>query len=212
MKLTINMFITLDGVAQGPGGPTEDTSGGFTRGGWVIPYIDADFGRIMTAQFQSASAFLYGRRTFQAMAAHWPAVNDPDDIVAAKMNGCPKYVASNSLTSTDWAGTRILAGDVVAQIRALKAQPGNDLQVHGSPGLAQTLLRHALVDEFRLWVFPVVLGSGKRLFAEGVVPMALTHVETELTSLGVAVHVYRPSGAPAQGTVVVKDGASVAQV
>jgi dihydrofolate reductase len=192
---------------QAPGGPQEDTSGGFAHGGWLVPFADEDMGRIVDRQFATADAFLLGRGTYEIFASFWPSVTDPADGVATALNTLPKYVVSTSLTSPSWAGTTIVGDDVVARIRQLKDAPGRDLQVHGSAGLTQTLIRHRLVDEFRLWVFPVVLGTGKRLFADGTVPTGLECVATESTSTGVAVHTYRPTGEPRHGEFSLEDSA-----
>jgi dihydrofolate reductase len=212
MKLTVTTFLTLDGVMRGPGGREEDTSCGFDLGGWVVPFADADFGAIVTEQFSGAGAFLFGRATYEMMAAHWPQVTDPDDDVAAKLNKLPKYIVSTSLTSADWTDSTVIGGseeDVVAAIRALKAAEGGELQVHGSHGLVQTLMAHRLVDEYRLWFFPIVLGRGKRLFGDGTVPTGFERVDTRLTGSGVTVQTLRPTGAPQHGTIVVEDGAGV---
>lgn len=205
MKLTVTTFVTLDGVMQAPGGPQEDPSGGFTDGGWLVPFMDARAGELVTEQFATADAFLLGRGTYQIFAGYWPQVTDPGDVVARALNGLPRYVVSSTLQTTDWAGTSILSGDVVERIRELKQQPGRDLQVHGSHGLLQTLNRARLVDEYRLWVFPVVLGRGKRLFEEGALPAAMELTGTEITGAGVAVHTYRPAGLPRHGEFAVTD-------
>ncbi|RMI36808.1 dihydrofolate reductase family protein [Streptomyces triticirhizae] len=194
MKLTLTQFVSLDGVVQGPGGPNEDTSDGFTRGGWVVPYADEAMGRLVSGWFDAADAFLLGRRTYEIFAAHWPLISDPDDIVAARLNGRPKYVASGRLKTPSWQGTSVLSRDVATEVAALKERPGRELQVHGSGGLAQTLLREGLVDEVRLLTFPVVLGGGRRLFPEGSPPRALRLTGAESTPTGVVVQVYEPAG------------------
>jgi dihydrofolate reductase len=199
MKLTVTTFLSMDGVMQGPGGPEEDKSGGFEQGGWLVPYADEDFGRIVDGWFETADAFLLGRKTYEIFAAHWPRVTDEDNPVATKLNTLPKYVASRTLKKADWNNSTIV-GDVATEIPRLKNEPGGDLQVHGSGVLAQSLLEHGLVDEYRLFVFPVVLGEGKRLFADGSVPTALQLVETKTTSTGVVVSSYVPTGKPQYGS------------
>ncbi|WP_062210199.1 dihydrofolate reductase family protein [Streptomyces sp. NBRC 109706] len=194
MKLTLTQFVSLDGVVQSPGGPQEDTDGGFTRGGWVVPYADEAMGRLVTDWFAAADAFLLGRRTYDIFAAHWPLISDPDDLVATRLNGRPKYVASRTLRTPAWQGSSVLSGDVVAQVAELKESEGRELQVHGSGELAQTLLGEGLVDEVRLLVFPVVLGSGRRLFPEGARPGAMRLLGTDSTPTGIVVQVYEPAG------------------
>lgn len=198
-KLTATTFLSLDGVMQAPGGPDEDRSGGFDLGGWLVPYADEDMGRFVAAWFAEADAFLLGRRTYEIFAAYWPRVTDADDPVAAKLNSRPKYVASRTLESTEWSGTTLIRGDAAEAVAGLKREPGGEIQVHGSGGLLRTLMEHGLVDEYRLWVHPVVLGRGKRLFPEGGAPAALELLDTRVTSTGVAVHTYRPGGAVRTG-------------
>ena len=194
MRLTLHTFLTLDGVMQAPGGPDEDTDGGFTRGGWSFPYGDQDFGAAMTGWFAAASAFLLGRRTYQIFAGHWPRVTDPGDPIAGKLNALPKYVASTTLTSADWHNSRLLGSDVVTEVAKLKEQPGGELQVHGSGALAHTLIEHDLIDEYRLLYFPVHLGSGKKLFRDGARPAALRLTGATTTSTGVVMATYQPAG------------------
>lgn len=201
MKLTMTLFLTLDGVYQGPGGPDEDRSGGFDRGGWVAPYVDDDFGRLVSAWFAEADAFLLGRRTYEIFAAYWPAVTDPDDPVAGPLNRLPKYVASATLGSVQWEHAELIEGDVAEALRRLKQQPGRDLQVHGSGALAGFLHEHGLIDEYRLFTFPVVLGRGKRLFPEGATPADLELLDMKRTSAGVTVQTYSPAGDPVYGTI-----------
>ena len=194
-KLVITTFLTLDGVMQAPGGPDEDRSGGFAHGGWMVPYADEDLGRLVTAWTEQASGFLLGRGTYEIFAAHWPRVTDPQDVIARALNTRPKYVASKTLKAAGWYNTTVVPGDVVEAVRALKREGTGELQVHGSPGLAQTLIANDLVDEYRLWIHPVVLGSGKRLFGAGALPAALKLSATNSTSTGVVVHTYERAGA-----------------
>jgi dihydrofolate reductase len=200
MRLTLHTFLTLDGVMQAPGGPEEDADGQFEHGGWSFPYGDQDFGVDMTGWFENASAFLLGRRTYDIFSTHWPKVTDPADPVASKLNALPKYVASTTLRSADWSGTSILGGDVPAEVARLKQQPGGELQVHGSAGLAQTLIEHDLIDEYRLLIFPVHLGSGKKLFRDGARPAALRLLSSSTTSTGVLIASYVPDGPPRYGS------------
>ncbi|GII52066.1 deaminase reductase [Planotetraspora thailandica] len=200
MKLTVTTFMTLDGIAQGPGGPEEDRSGGFEHGGWLVPHVDEDFGRAMNDWFVPADAFLLGRKTYEVFAATWGKVTDEDNIVATKLNTLPKYVASRTLEKADWAGTTVLRDDVAETVAKLKAEPGRELQVHGSLTLIQTLIKADLVDEFRLLVFPVVLGTGKRLFGD-IIPTGLTLLDSKATSTGVMLQTYQAAGRPAFATV-----------
>lgn len=200
MKLTVTTFLSLDGVMQGPGGPEEDPSGGFDLGGWLVPFADEDMGRHVVEWMATADAFLLGRTTYEIFASHWPRVTDENDPVATALNTLPKYVATRTLESAAWEGTTLLTGDVVEQVGELKSRPGRDLQVHGSAGLLQTLVAHDLVDEYRLFVYPVVLGRGKRLFGSGAVPATMRHVATRTTGAGVTVHTYERAGDPAFGS------------
>jgi dihydrofolate reductase len=200
MKLVLQEFLSLDGVSQGPGGPDEDTSDGFTHGGWFVPYLDEPFLQIITAWISEADAFLFGRRTYENFARDWPQMNDPGDPVGSRLNGLPKYVASHSLQQATWDPTTILSDDVPAQVEALKRQPGRELQIHGSARLGQSLLDAGLVDELRLVIAPVVLGHGRRLFREGSTPYGLQLRRNETTPAGLAIHVYDVTGPPTYGT------------
>jgi dihydrofolate reductase len=194
MRLTVTTFLTLDGVMQAPGGPEEDPSDGFEHGGWSFPFPDEDFGRLVTGWFSQADAFLLGRKTYEIFAAFWPLVTDADDPVASPLNHLPKYVATRTLSEATWERTTLLTGDVVEEVRRLKDQPGRELQVHGSGELLQTLMANDLVDEHRLFVYPVVVGSGRRLFRDGAPPRTLRLTEQTRTSTGVAVLTYVPAG------------------
>lgn len=165
-ELTLTTFLTLDGVMQAPGGPGEDTTGNFPHGGWLVPHADADMGTTMVDIFSKADAFLLGRTTYDIFAAHWPRVSGADDPIAEKLNSLPKYVASRTQTTFSWNGSSLVR-DVVKEVVVLKKRYAREIQVHGSCGLAQTLIEHDLVDEYRLLVFPVILGTGKRLFGCG---------------------------------------------
>jgi dihydrofolate reductase len=199
-KLTLTTFLTLDGVMQAPGAPDEDRSGNFQHGGWLVPYFGDDMMRIVNDAFARADAFLLGRKTYEIFASHWPRVTDPDDLIAAALNRLPKYVVSKSLKNADWKGTTIIRSEVTRQIGELKSRYPREIQVHGSGNLAQTLFANDLVDEFHLWHYPVVLGSGKRLFGSGTVPAALSLFESRRTDSGVMVNSYRRAGKPTYGS------------
>lgn len=204
MRLTVTTFLSLDRVMQAPGGPGEDDSGGFDQGGWLVPYADEDMGKIVAGWFEAADAFLLGRKTYEILAAYWPRVTDDNDPVATRLNRLPKYVASRSLEKADWNNSMVIS-DVATEVASLKAQPGRKLQVHGSGQLAQALLDHGSVDEYRLFVYPVVLGHGKRLFVEGSVPSAMRWVDTKTTSTGVVASIYQPTGKPQYGSFALED-------
>jgi dihydrofolate reductase len=203
-KLVIGTFLTVDGVMQAPGGPDEDREGGFEHGGWSVNYWDDVMGQRIMEQMVEAGALLLGRKTYEIFAAHWPRV-EGDDPVAAKLNGLPKYVASRTLKEVTWNNSTLIGGDVAEAVGALKREAGGEIQVHGSGDLAQTLIERDLIDEFRLWVFPVVLGQGKRLFARGTVPAALTLVDTKTSSTGVGIHTYHRGGNIPYGSFAVDE-------
>jgi dihydrofolate reductase len=192
-ELTLTTFLSLDGVMQAPGRPNEDTSGGFTHGGWVFPLSDADMQTTVIEIFSKADAFLLGRTTFDIFSAYWPLVTDPGDLIASKLNSLPKFVASRTRTTFAWNGTTHIP-DVEKQVTNLKQRFTREVQVHGSCGLAQTLIENDLIDEYRLLTFPVVLGTGKRLFGAGAIPTSLTHLKSNCTSKGVVVSIYRRAG------------------
>ncbi len=181
--LVVGTFLTLDGVMQAPGGPDEDRDGGFEHGGWSVNYWDERMGEVMNGQFETADALLLGRKTYEIFASHWPNVDD--DPVATKLNSMPKYVASRTLDAVEWHNSSLLSGDVAAAVADLKAERRDVLMVQGSHNLIQTLLAHDLVDEFWLWIFPLVLGDGKRLFGDGTIPAALELTNAETSSTGV---------------------------
>lgn len=199
MRLTLHTFLTLDGVLQAPGGPQEETSGGFPHGGWSFPYNDEDFGNAMDGWFRKADAFLLDRRTYEIFANHWPHV-ESDDPVTVGVNTLPKHVASTTLSSLEWNNSHLIEGDVADAVRKLKEQPGGELQVHGSGAVATYLVDHQLVDEFRLLTFPDYLGTGKRLFADGVRPGALMLLSSSTTSTGVVIATYEAAGEPTYGS------------
>jgi dihydrofolate reductase len=206
MRLTLTTFVTVDGVMQAPGGPDEDRSGGFDYGGWLVPYADDDMARAIAGWFAEADAFLLGRRTYEIFAAYWPKVTDPEDPIASRLNGLPKYVASRTLRDVSWEGSELLGGDLASAVAELKRRPGRELQVHGSGGLAQTLMQHDLIDEYRLLTYPLVLGRGRRLFADGAKPAALAVTDRKSTSTGVSIDVYTPAGEPSFGSFELDEG------
>jgi dihydrofolate reductase len=188
-KLIVNTFMSLDGVMQSPGGPDEDPTGGFEHGGWGANYFDDE---MMARMAESAPyELLLGRGTYEIFAAHWPYDEGP---IADQLNGTRKYVASRTLDRVDWDNSTLIDGDVADYVRSLKEEDGPEIQVHGSPGLIQTLLEHDLIDELRLWIFPLVLGDGKRLFGDGTVPGALKLVDSAVSKTGVTINVYEPAG------------------
>jgi dihydrofolate reductase len=197
-KLVVSTFLTLDGVMQAPGGPGEDDSGGFTHGGWSVRYWDEHMGQVMGAAMSAPFDLVLGRRTYDIFAAYWP--HAPEEAGAKPLNDATKYVASRSRPTLEWAGSVLIEGDAAEGVAALKEGEGPELQVHGSGNLVQTLLRHHLVDEFRLWVFPVVLGSGKRLFADGTVPTGLSLVDSTVSTTGVVIGTYEPAGEVVTGS------------
>jgi dihydrofolate reductase len=188
-KLVVNTFVSLDGVMQAPGGPEEDPTGGFTHGGWAAGYFDEE----MLAQVAESVPYelLLGRGTYEIFAAHWPYDEGP---IADHLNGTRKHVASTTLERLEWNNSTLITGDIAAYVADLKRQDGPEIQVHGSPDLIQTLLRNNLIDEFRLWVFPVVLATGKRLFGEGAVPAGLRLVDSKASKTGVTINIYEPAG------------------
>ena len=189
-KLVVGTFLTLDGVMQAPGGPNEDREGGFPHGGWLVPFFDEKLGEIMTGWTTRAGAFLLGRKTYEIFAGSWPNATDPADEIATALNTRPKFVASRTLDRVEWNNSTLLRGDVAEEVAKLKAGEGGEIQVHGSGELLQTLFRHDLVDTLRIWQFPVVLGTGKRLFGEGTIPRSLRLVETQANTTGAVLHVY----------------------
>ena len=188
-KLAVNTFVSLDGVMQAPGGPHEDPTGGFTKGGWAVNYFDE--GMMERVSGSSPYELLLGRGTYEIFAAHWPYGEGP---IADHLNSTRKYVASMTLDRVEWNNSTLISGDVAEYVEALKREDGPEIQVHGSPGLIQTLLGHDLIDELRVWIFPVTLGSGKRLFGDGTIPVALRLVDSAVSTTGVTINTYARAG------------------
>jgi dihydrofolate reductase len=188
-KLIINTFMSLDGVMQAPGGPEEDPTGGFTLGGWAVPYFDDE----MLARIAESGPYelLLGRGTYEIFAAHWPYDEGP---IADQLNSTRKHVASTTRDELEWSNSTLIEGDVAAYVADLKREDGPEIQVHGSPGLIQTLLENDLIDELRLWIFPLVLGKGKRLFGDGTIPAGLELLDSKASKTGVTINVYRRAG------------------
>ena len=182
-KIIAIEFITLDGVIQGPGGPQEDTTGGFTHGGWIEQYSDATLGSIIRKRMAMQVDLLLGRFTYDIWSPYWPN----NDSIWPNANHATKYVASNTLTSLDWKPSVLLQGDVAAQLAQIKQQPGPDMHLYGSAGLFQTLLKHDLVDTLWLMIHPITFGTGKRLFVEGTIPATFSLTNSVVTSKGVIV-------------------------
>jgi dihydrofolate reductase len=187
--LAVNSFLSLDGVMQAPGGPAEDPTGGFTLGGWAVNYFDDEMMALVAES--GPYELLLGRGTYEIFAAHWPYDEGP---IADHLNSTRKHVASTTLEKVEWNNSTLIAGDVAEYVRELKNQEGPEIQVHGSPGLIQTLLDHDLIDEYRLWVFPVVVGAGKRFFGDGTTPGALKLTNSKVSTTGVTINTYERAG------------------
>jgi len=196
MKLTTITNVSVDGVMQGLGGPDEDRTGGFERGGWALPLFDDEAAALVYDLYQRAAAFLFGRRTYEIFAGYWGAMADSSHPIAAALNTRPKYVASTTLTDPHWADTTVLSGEVAAAVGELKAEPAGELQVHGSGNLVRSLLDNRLVDEIILLTYPVIVGQGTRLFPDTGPDTALELVDSQSTPKGVSIQVYRPAGRP----------------
>ncbi|HEX6361205.1 dihydrofolate reductase family protein [Actinophytocola sp.] len=192
-KLTAMSFVSLDGVMQAPGGPDEDRDDGFAHGGWAVPHFDQTMIDVIGEITARAGALLLGRRTYEIFAATWPLAR-PDDLIGAKLNAMPKYVASRTLDTVSWTNTTLLRGNAADLVRELKSTDGTEIQVHGSADLLQTLLRHDLVDQLEVFVFPVVVGTGKRLFGPGAIPSRLRLVKTTSFAGGVVANTYVRNG------------------
>lgn len=196
VKISVNTFVSLDGVMQGPGGPQEDARGGFDLGGWLVPYADDDMGRVVDGEwFSHADAILLGRSTYEMMRTYWSQVTDPDDTVATVLNSYPKFLVSQTYSDDDagWGDTTVIRGDVLSRLRTLKEQPGGELQVHGSWQLVQALQEADLVDLYRLLVFPTVLGKGKRLFGDGARPSGFRTLSQSVTGAGAVSLILEPT-------------------
>jgi dihydrofolate reductase len=204
-KLIVLSFITLDGVMQAPGGPEEDPTGDFSYGGWIVPYVDDFLGNVIVQQLSGPFDLLLGRKTYEIFAAHWPYQNTEIDPIAAAFGRAKKYVVSNTLLRLDWSPSMLIQGDVVEKITKLKTQDGPDLQVYGSGKLIQKLLTHDLVDELWLKIFPITLGKGKRLFAEGTAPSAFALLESKTSPSGVIIATYARAGAVKTGSFAMEN-------
>ena len=189
--LIVSTFLTLDGVMQAPGAPEEDPTGGFENGGWSVNYWDEAMQERMGEAMAGGFDLLLGRKIYEIFAAHWPHTDEPG---ADTLNNATKYVASRTLDSVDWQNSTLIEGDLATAVPALKEQDGPEIQVHGSWDLIQSLLEQGLVDEFRLWTFPVVVGPGKRLFGDATLPAGLELVDSAISSTGVVMATYRPAG------------------
>jgi dihydrofolate reductase len=199
-KLSVNTFMSLDGVMQAPGGPDEDPTGGFTQGGWAANYFDEEMLRAVAEA--DPYELLLGRGTYEIFAAHWPYDEGP---VADRLNSIRKYVASTTLEQVEWSNATLIEGDVAEHVAELKRQDGPELQVHGSPGLIQTLLEHDLIDVLRVWTFPVLVGGGKRLFGTGTIPAALRLADCTVSKTGVTICTYERAGAIDRGMMGFED-------
>ncbi len=200
-KIIVNAFLTLDGVMQAPGGPDEDREGGFPHGGWQAPYSDDAVGRLVTEGIADADAFLLGRKTYDIFSSYWPKITDPKNPIATALNSRPKHVVSRSLERLSWNNSSLIKGDVVAEIGKLRKQPGRTVHTWGSSELLQLLQKNDLIDEYRLFIYPLVLGSGKRLFGSGTVPAALKHVEPVTVGRSATYHRLARGGKPEYGTM-----------
>ena len=189
---------------QAPGGPGEDPSGGFTHEGWSVNYWDDRMGQIMGEFMSKPFDLLLGRKTYEIFAAHWPKVTDGS---GDSLNSAKKYVASKTLQTVDWNNSTLIKGDIGEQVAALKDQSGPEIQVHGSGNLIQTLMKNDLIDEYRLWVFPVLLGGGKRLFADGTIAAGLKLLDTQTSSTGVVIATYERAGEVKYGSFALDEPA-----
>ena len=209
-KIITNTFVTLDGVMQAPGEPGEDPTGGFKYGGWSVNYWDEMMGKFMMNEVMARPFdLLLGRKTYEIFAAHWPHFkNDPDKMnamIANKFNSARKYVVSRTLAKADWENSNVISGDAVKEIEELKKQDGSEIQVYGSGNLIQTLLKNSIIDMFRVWTFPLTIGSGKRLFSEGTIPAGLKMADCKISTTGVSIATYSGGGKIITGSFAPKD-------
>lgn len=217
-KIVANTFMTLDGVMQAPGGPEEDPTGGFKHGGWSVNYWDEMMAKtIMDEVMAKPFDLLLGRKTYEIFAAHWPFVKtDPDKLnqmAADKLNNARKYVVSRTLAKADWENSKLISSDVVKEIIELKTKNGPEIQVHGSSNLIQTLLKHDLIDKFRVWTFPLTIGGGKHLFGEGTIPAGFKLLDCKTSTTGVVIAAYERSGKIKTGSLALENptGAELAR-
>ena len=199
-ELSVTAFVTLDGVMQGPGSRSEDDSGGFAQGGWQVPYVDEEANSFEQEKISKAEAFLLGRRTYDIFASYWPKFADVSDPAARALNSLPKHVASRTLNELTWEKSELVR-DVAAEVPLLKSRYSKEIQVFGSGKLVRTLLDEDLVDELVLWIHPVVLGAGERLFSTGITPTAMKLVAQLVTKSGAIIATYKPEGKPKYGTM-----------
>ena len=197
-KLAVTTFLTLDGVMQAPGGPGEDPSDGFSHEGWSVNYWDDRMGQVMADFMGKPFDLLLGRKTYEIFAAYWPNVTD--DAGADALNSAKKHVASRTLKNVDWNNSALITGEVPEYVAALKDKAGPEIQVHGSGNLIQTLIKHDLIDEYQLLIFPILLGTGKRLFADGTIPAGLKLVDTQSSGTGVVIARYERAGKVSYGS------------
>jgi dihydrofolate reductase len=197
-RLVVNTFTSLDGVMQAPGMPEEDREGGFDQGGWQVPYFDEESGQVMSEAIATFGALLLGRKTYEIFAGYWPYA-PVDDPIAARLNEAPKYVASRTLEAVAWHNSTLLKGDIADEVARLK-EAYEEIHTSGSGNLVQSLMKDDLVDQYNVWVYPVLLGSGKRLFAEGTMPTALRLVESRTFGNGAVLLSYEPTGKPEYGS------------
>jgi dihydrofolate reductase len=197
-KLIVNTFTSLDGVMQAPGMPEEDREGGFDQGGWQVPYFDEESGQVMTEAITGFDALLLGRKTYEIFAGYWPYA-PTDDPIAVRLNEAPKYVASRTLDALGWNNSTLLKGDIADEVARL-TEAYDEIHTSGSGNLVQSLMKDELVDQYNVWVYPVLLGGGKRLFGEGTIPTALRLVESRAFGNGAVLLTYEPTGKPEYGS------------